>query len=631
MGGLWAYTVLDWGGYWAWDPVETGSLLPWLCVVLFLHLRITPGRLGSRWTVVLGLLPGWFAVHATMVTRATGVWASVHAFVADGTSSGRPQSAIVRLMDLRATDVAGTEVTTYLVMLTVTLAILSSWLMIRFSGFDIDLGRWRGATLISLVFVLAVPLSRYLFVTLLGWEISPVESAPTWVVVSLSSLPLLAFLLPPQVGLSRLLDTPARALSVFAICVLIPHFNDLSVAMVTLLLMLLKVSDRDGEGTVWTFLGIATLLCALYAFLIDVQTAAVGLIAFLWPMLVEDTDDDDSLGDAVRNLLTRSGQIKFARYTPMIVGTLFLLLTWMLLLASVDGASLATHEMLGAPLILALAAALATYGWKDTVAPGRVPYLLLFMVVAGLLLGAGLNLPLPGDSDGQFSDYVTRGMVVWLLLPMLLVAIPSLARLVKANGTRLRDRWSVAGARSTLAHAAHLGILILLVGHLFTTTLVDRTDPSHQVVLPLGEEVRHDGLSLTFTEWVLIDGSSPVFDERFPVGDGFLGASIEVRDSDGAFIDMVEPGMLRFDDSNSFPRSEVDRTSRLTGDVIFIFDWSQTQQLSNESMQGSLDSLDRVRLTVYELPGSHLVWLGWAIIVLAGLCNVLLSLPRRHQ
>ena len=34
LGGLWAYLVLDWGGYWAWDPVETGSLLPgwhWWC------------------------------------------------------------------------------------------------------------------------------------------------------------------------------------------------------------------------------------------------------------------------------------------------------------------------------------------------------------------------------------------------------------------------------------------------------------------------------------------------------------------------------------------------------------------------------------------------------------------------
>jgi hypothetical protein len=83
--------------------------------------------------------------------------------------------------------------------------------------------------------------------------------------------------------------------------------------------------------------------------------------------------------------------------------------------------------------------------------------------------------------------------------------------------------------------------------------------------------------------------------------------------------------MLRFDGWGSFPRSEVDRTTRLTGDVIFIFDWSQTQELGNESMLGGPDSLDRVRLTVYELQGSHLVWLGWSIIVLAGLGNALIS------
>ena len=37
LGGLWAYTVLDWGGYWAWDPVATGSLLPWISLILLLH------------------------------------------------------------------------------------------------------------------------------------------------------------------------------------------------------------------------------------------------------------------------------------------------------------------------------------------------------------------------------------------------------------------------------------------------------------------------------------------------------------------------------------------------------------------------------------------------------------------
>ena len=33
-----------WGGYWAWDPVETGSLLPWICLVMLLHLRTRPGK-----------------------------------------------------------------------------------------------------------------------------------------------------------------------------------------------------------------------------------------------------------------------------------------------------------------------------------------------------------------------------------------------------------------------------------------------------------------------------------------------------------------------------------------------------------------------------------------------------------
>ena len=44
LGGLWAYLILDWGGYWAWDPVETGSLLPWLALVGISHLRTRPGK-----------------------------------------------------------------------------------------------------------------------------------------------------------------------------------------------------------------------------------------------------------------------------------------------------------------------------------------------------------------------------------------------------------------------------------------------------------------------------------------------------------------------------------------------------------------------------------------------------------
>ena len=87
LGGLWAYTVLDWGGYWAWDPVETGSLLPWLALLMLIHIRAQSGSKAIAASPAIGIIIGALAFHATMVTRANGVWASVHAFVADGEGS----------------------------------------------------------------------------------------------------------------------------------------------------------------------------------------------------------------------------------------------------------------------------------------------------------------------------------------------------------------------------------------------------------------------------------------------------------------------------------------------------------------------------------------------------------------
>ena len=47
MGGVWAYKVLGWGGYWGWDPVENGSLIPWLCNIALLHGLLVQRVTGS--------------------------------------------------------------------------------------------------------------------------------------------------------------------------------------------------------------------------------------------------------------------------------------------------------------------------------------------------------------------------------------------------------------------------------------------------------------------------------------------------------------------------------------------------------------------------------------------------------
>ena len=91
IGAIWAYYVLGWGGYWAWDPVETASLLPWLIATAFLHTVIRHSRKGEYqlWSPVLGMLSFVAVVFATFATRAGSLWASsVHGFGSSVGTSG---------------------------------------------------------------------------------------------------------------------------------------------------------------------------------------------------------------------------------------------------------------------------------------------------------------------------------------------------------------------------------------------------------------------------------------------------------------------------------------------------------------------------------------------------------------
>ncbi len=82
IGGLWAYIVLGWGGYWAWDPIETSSLLPWMLLTGFLHAQLMFMRKGEYRLAapLLGVMSFVLVVFATFATRAAGLWVSVHAY-----------------------------------------------------------------------------------------------------------------------------------------------------------------------------------------------------------------------------------------------------------------------------------------------------------------------------------------------------------------------------------------------------------------------------------------------------------------------------------------------------------------------------------------------------------------------
>ena len=84
MGGWWSYAVLGWGGFWAWDPVENASFMPWLTGTAFLHSAMMMQRRDSlkTWTLILGMVTFVLTLFGTFLTRS-GVFNSVHAF-ADG-------------------------------------------------------------------------------------------------------------------------------------------------------------------------------------------------------------------------------------------------------------------------------------------------------------------------------------------------------------------------------------------------------------------------------------------------------------------------------------------------------------------------------------------------------------------
>ena len=81
FGARWAYVELGWGGYWAWDPVENASLLPWLVATAYLHSAVVQEKRGLMKVWNVGLVAATFSlsVFGTFLTRS-GVISSVHAF-----------------------------------------------------------------------------------------------------------------------------------------------------------------------------------------------------------------------------------------------------------------------------------------------------------------------------------------------------------------------------------------------------------------------------------------------------------------------------------------------------------------------------------------------------------------------
>ncbi len=81
LGAYWSYEELGWGGYWAWDPVENGSLIPWLIGSALIHTLMTWQFRGmlKKTSIALAIATFGMCNFATFLTRS-GIFSSLHAF-----------------------------------------------------------------------------------------------------------------------------------------------------------------------------------------------------------------------------------------------------------------------------------------------------------------------------------------------------------------------------------------------------------------------------------------------------------------------------------------------------------------------------------------------------------------------
>jgi len=598
LGGLWAYLILDWGGYWAWDPVETGSFLPWLALVGLSHMRTRPGKVSEKGWIGAGLVVGALALFATLVTRAGGVWASsVHTFVTSETGSA-PDDAFSRMMLLKGDGMAGVEIMTYLMFI---LLLIGAWLMLNRQSHH---GRETpNSALVLLIPTIGSACAIFLGADLYHW-------IPDLAIFGL----MISF-----VGLDKFSNPrinrqtngwsfysgkflPSIIVIPIAIYVLIP--KAFFVLLFIIFFTPMYYSNNATNEWIWASLGIMLALAGAWSGMIGVIIAAVVILVFLAPFLIEEDQAKSTTGWLTRRRLNQT-----ALWCSVMLVSLYLVLTLVILLESIDTVNFDAHELYGAPFLLGFAAAMLTYtrrksNYKSTIyAVGGVVLFSLFMAIF-------YSDTLGGDSSTALSEYIDRGLIAWISFPMLLLLIGPLAFEVKQQISHNGQQrfWQRIPFN---AHVVHLGLALLLLGHITTTVLVDRGDASHRITLVKDEIIIDGDFGYEFTELMATEAD-------LDVGDGFVGAKITVYDySDGDFeeIGVVEPGMLRFDRTGT-ARSEVDVLSRWSGDMVFIFDGTQAQGLMQQTSSNGLDSVNLVRVTIYDLPGSHLVWIGWSLMML---------------
>ena len=273
----------------------------------------------------LGILAGALAIHATLVTRANGVWASVHSFVGNEEADlyDDPYLRILQLFDDGA---AGLEVAAYSLMM-LALCVGAVW-----------------------------------------WLACQQKQALT------------------ARGVTSLADANRPLASVMVLLAggMGVWMGSTAVTLVGAALMLLLVrGEAENPPVTYVFAGVFLMLFASWSWTATLAQAVVGMLLFLGPWLYSSAEEEAPIAAVFSDTRVR---MKVARAVPWFAAAAFLTLTWLLLTAEIDGTSLAAHEFYGAPILAIAVLSLTVYAWGRSVDARRGNALMLTTLAVSFAL-----------------------------------------------------------------------------------------------------------------------------------------------------------------------------------------------------------------------------------------------------
>ena len=396
--------------------METGSFLPWLALVIISHLRIKPGQKPPILLQGVAISAGALSLFATLVTRAGGVWASsVHTFV-QSSEATPPTTVLGRMFSLDSSP-AGVEVMSYLLVL---LLLVGVWLSMSRSYYS---GQKHGK---NLHYYFYVPVILAFLGALFDFQIYSNISEVLLLIpllMYIQSYYASADLEIKQNSFLRSRDGYEGILHIVAFVLI----SVISESILSLLCLCFLVPMRSAEDVTkqwgWALGGITVALSSSWTGLIELPVAILILLLFVLPWLLKKDDEKKTQNGSI--FLTRSKSMKVTLYSTVVVSSTYLILTLVILLASIDQVSLEAHEVLGSPFILAIPAGFFAYNFRKS-DPKMTQTVILFVITCSILLSIVLSTSLGQDSSEQFSEFINRGNVAWLILPMLLVSLPGM-------------------------------------------------------------------------------------------------------------------------------------------------------------------------------------------------------------